>query len=76
MIPEKLTKDQKVEVMHVAICSVLSPYGYYEFMGKDEEGWPHWKRKERIPPLQPDEQDLFIKKAILEYIEPGSNLSV
>jgi len=37
----KYKKDQKLEVMHVAICTLLEPYGFYEFKGRDEEGWPH-----------------------------------
>jgi len=34
--------------MHIAICTLLAPYGYYEYEGTDEEGWPHWKVKEKI----------------------------
>jgi len=41
----KFKKDQKIELMHIGICTVLMPFGYYEFMGRDEEGWPHFERK-------------------------------
>ena len=27
----KFKKDQKLELMHVAVCTLLEPYGYYEF---------------------------------------------
>jgi hypothetical protein len=34
-------KDEKVNLMHIAICRLLEPYGYYEFEYFDNEGWPH-----------------------------------
>jgi hypothetical protein len=36
MGPRKFSKDQKLDVLHVAICTLLEPYGYYEFIGRDE----------------------------------------
>ena len=41
-------KDEKVNLMHIAICRLLEPYGYYEFDYVDKEGWPHYKIKEEI----------------------------
>lgn len=67
--PKKLGKDQKLEVMHVAICRLLESYGYYTFEGHDQDGWPHWKRTQRIPKLSPQEQDNLVKEAIIEYLE-------
>lgn len=62
-------KDQKLELMHVGVCSVLMPFGFYDFIGRDEEGWPHFERKEDLPPLAPEEQELLIRKAIVEYFK-------
>src|SRR5689334_23654099 len=39
---EKFTKEQKQDLMHVAVCSLLSQSGYYELERTDEEGWPHF----------------------------------
>jgi hypothetical protein len=64
---QNFKKDQKVELMHVGICSVLLPYGYYSFVGRDEDGWPHFERTETLPALEPDEQELLIKRAIVRY---------
>jgi hypothetical protein len=44
-------KDEKLNLMHIAICRLLEPYGFYEFEFFDEEGWPHYKVKEELPPL-------------------------
>lgn len=63
----KFSKQEKTELMHVAVCSLLETYGYYEFIGKDEQGWPHWKLNEQLPPLKPMQQEILVKEAIVEY---------
>jgi len=63
----KLNKDQKLEILHIAICTLLEPYGYYEFEGTDEEGYPHWKLNEELPPLKPGHQSALMKEAIISY---------
>lgn len=63
----KFTKDQKLDVMHIAICKLLSYYGYYELEGLDEEGWPHWKMTEKLPQLKAGQQQRLIKEGIIEY---------
>ncbi len=68
-LKKKFSKDQKLDVMHVAICKLLSIYGYYEFVGRDEDGWPHWLLKEKMPALTAFEQERLMKEAILEYFE-------
>lgn len=65
----KYTKDQKMEVMHIAICALLEPYGYYEFEGMDQDGYPHWKLSESLPALKPGQQTILIKQALLDYFE-------
>jgi hypothetical protein len=50
---KKLNKDQKLDVMHIAICRLLSQYGYYTFTGTDQDGWPHWERNKKLPTLNP-----------------------
>jgi len=64
---QKFKKDQKVELMHIGICSLLVPYGYYSFIGRDEEGWPHFERNSALPYLSAPEQELLVRKAIVRY---------
>src|SRR5690606_10181605 len=40
---QRFKKDHKIDLMHIAICKLLAPYGYYEFDYVDAEGWPHYK---------------------------------
>jgi len=60
-------KDEKVNLMHIAICRLLEPYGYYEFEFFDEDGWPHYNVKESLPPLKAGEQTILMKDAIVSY---------
>lgn len=60
-------KDEKINLMHIAICRVLEPYGFYTFDYTDDEGWPHYQLKEDLPPLKPGEQTLLMKEALVHY---------
>lgn len=60
-------KDDKVNLMHIAICRLLEPFGYYEFDYYDEEQWPHYKTIAELPPLKTGEQTVLIKEAIVNY---------
>lgn len=69
MIKEKITKEQKQDLMHVAICSLLSPSGYYEMETVDEDGWPHFKQLKPMPDMNAVEQENFLKDHVLLYFE-------
>ncbi len=65
----KYTKEQKQDLMHVAICSLLAQSGYFEFDRYDEEGWPHYKQLKAMPVMSLKEQEDFLKDHILLYFE-------
>ena len=65
--PKSFSKEEKQDVMHIAICKVLSLAGYYELEGHDEEGWPHWKLVKKLPRFDLLEQEKLLKIQILEY---------
>ena len=56
-----------MDLMHVAVCTVLVPQGFYEFKGRDDDGWPHFEEKIPLPALEPKEQDRLIRRALVEY---------
>ncbi len=68
-IQDKISKEQKQDLMHVAVCSVLSASGYYILEGKDEEGWPHFKQTKELPVVNLQEQESFLKDHVLLYFE-------
>ncbi|SFU60192.1 hypothetical protein SAMN05216480_10978 [Pustulibacterium marinum] len=66
-VHRKFKKDDKVNLMHIAICKLLEPYGFYEFEFVDPDGWPHYKVKEELPSLKAGEQSVLMKEAIVHY---------
>lgn len=65
----KLSKDEKVDVMHVGVSHLLSYFGYYEFVGRDAEGWPHWTLVNTLPEMNEKENELLLKRAIIVYFD-------
>jgi len=60
-------KDQKLDLMHIAICKLLMPYGYYELDFVDNDGWPHYRVLSALPHLKAGEQAVLMKEAIVNY---------
>lgn len=68
-VGRRFKKDDKINLMHIAICKLLEPYGYYEFDYVDNDGWPHYKTLNQLPNLKPGEQTVLMKEAIIQYFE-------
>lgn len=66
---QDFSKEEKMDLLHIAICKLLSKHGYYEFEHKDDDGWPHYKINKKMPPLSPKKQTELMKESILEYFE-------
>jgi hypothetical protein len=66
-LDRKFKKDDKVDLIHIAICRLLEPYGYYEFEFFDDDGWPHYKTLEALPTLKAGEQTVLMKEAVVGY---------
>ena len=66
---QKYEKDEKINIMHIAICTLLEPFGFYEFDYFDEDVWPHYKVLDELPFLKPGEQSVLMKEAIVMYFE-------
>jgi hypothetical protein len=66
---EKYTKEQKQDLMHIAVCSLLSQSGYFILEGHDEEGWPHFRQLKALPNHGLKEQEDFLKDHVLLYFE-------
>ena len=68
-LKEKITKEQQQDLMHVAVCPVLSESGFYTFEYNDQDGWPHFKQLKELPSLSMTEQENLLKDHILFYFE-------
>ncbi len=66
---QRFEKEEKQDLMHIAICKVLSLAGYYELEGLDKDGWPHWKLIKKLPHFDLLEQEKLLKMHVIEYFE-------
>ena len=64
---QKYTKDDKLNMLHIAVCRLLEPFGYYRFSHYDDDGYPHFEVLEAMPELKPNEQQILMKKAVIQY---------
>ncbi len=63
------SKEEKQDLIHLGICKVLSLDGFYELEGQDEEGWPIWNLKKKIPHFSISEQEKLLKINSLNYFK-------
>jgi hypothetical protein len=63
------SKEEKQDLMHIAICKVLSLSGYYRLDGVDQQGWPHWTLIKKLPRFDLLEQEKLLKMHVIEYFE-------
>lgn len=68
-LKERFSKEQKQDLMHIAVCQLLAPSGYYELEKVDEDGWPHFRQLKPMPDMNPMDQESFLKDHILLYFE-------
>ena len=64
---QKYSKDDKLNILHIAVCRLLEPFGYYKFSNYDDDGYPHFEEVEKLPELKPNEEQILMKKAIIQY---------
>ena len=64
---QNFSKEEKQDLMHIAICKVLSLSGFYELEGIDKEGWPHWKLTKKLPHFDLLEQEKLLKMHTIDY---------
>ena len=66
---QEYTKEQKKDLMHIAVCTLLAQSGYYNLEGYDDEGWPHFKQLKPLPEFNMMEQENFLRDHVLLYFE-------
>lgn len=63
------TKEEKQDLMHIGVCRLLSTEGFYEFVGRDEDGWPHFRQVLEMHPESATEQEKRLKHYAIEYFK-------
>ena len=67
--PRKFKKDEKLDLMHIGICTVLEPLGYYRYSYRDNDGWIHFDVVKKLPFLGDSDQKALMRRAVIEYFE-------
>ncbi len=65
----EFTKEEKTDLMHIAVCALLEKEGYYTFSGLDADGWPHWDMGKPYSTTGKSEQEQLLKRLIIEYFK-------
>jgi len=68
-IKSSWTKEEKQDLMHIAVCELLSADGYYTFEGRDSDGWPHYKKGKLLTLRGANAQEKLLQKALLNYFK-------
>ena len=66
---QDFSKEQKVRLMHIAVCRVLSSSGHYKLKGTDSNGWPDWELVNKLPQQDLFEQETYLRHHIIHYFE-------
>lgn len=66
---QPFSKEEKQDLMHIAICRLLSRLGFYELEGIDKDGWPHWRLLKPLPQFDLAEQEKLLKMQAIAYFE-------
>jgi len=74
-IRRRFSKEEKQDLMHIAVCSLFRQSGYYEVDGTDKDGWPHFRQLKALPVMSMPEQENFLKDHILLYFETAEAAS-
>ncbi len=72
-LKKDFTKEQKQDLMHIAVCSVLAQSGYYELEKYDDDGWPHFTQLKALPHYNMMDQENFLKDHILLYFDEAND---
>ncbi|MEM7371762.1 MAG: hypothetical protein AAF587_24310 [Bacteroidota bacterium] len=67
--PRPFTKEEKVDLMHIAVCRLLSQSGYYQLTHLDQEGWPHWELVKPLPHADIFSQEHLLREHVLTYFD-------
>lgn len=69
---QQFSKDDKINLMHIAVCKIFEPFGHYKFSHIDEEGWPHYEAINQLPEMDVEQQAQYMKEAVVLYFEQHS----
>jgi hypothetical protein len=70
------SKEEKQDLMHIALCKVLSFGGYYICTHIDKDGWPHYDLIKNIKEIDLKSQEEIIKYYVVQYFKNEIGLHI
>jgi hypothetical protein len=70
------SKEEKQDLIHIAVCKVMSFAGYYTLIGYDEDSWPHWELTKTLPAIDMFSQESLLKHFVIEYFRTEIGLHI
>lgn len=61
-----LSREDKMALMHIGVCAVLEPYGYYRMTGRDADGYPQYELVRRV---EASAEGRILKEALIKYFD-------
>jgi len=68
-LKRQFTKEEKQDLMHIAVCELLSNEGYYRFLGMDQDGWPHYEMIRPVKISGVENQERLLQEKLIEYFK-------
>jgi len=66
---KSFTKEEKQDLMHIGVCRLLTLDGYFEFVGRDADGWPHYRQVIEMSAQHTASQERLLKMKAVEYFK-------
>jgi hypothetical protein len=71
--PREFSKEEKQDLMHIAVCELLSFVEYFEFQGRDSGGWPHYRSLRQPAVTGLSEQEALLRACAVQYFRENDS---
>jgi hypothetical protein len=71
----RFTKEEKQDLMHIAVCTLLETEGFMTFTGRDQDGWPHWQEIKPFTLKGIHEQEVYLIGRVIEYFRKYNEIT-
>ncbi len=65
----KYSKEEKMDMIDLARCTLFTRLGYYQCSGSDAEGWPTFDVIKKVEDLLPSEREQILKNEMITYFK-------
>lgn len=63
------SKEEKQDLMHIAVCELLCYDEFFEFAGRDADGWPHYRQVRELNDQNMTQQERYLKIQAVRYFK-------